>query len=141
MAAAAAIVKVTWYEGEEEPEDERQEEPSCECQYCCCSFFGEEYENYCSTQCAARGAGMEKDPHTGIETLRECEKEPADLAPGKSYKEEVHQEDDSRDLQFFSKVVVQKDGTLKQVRGSIHLRNKTFKNWRAWRMFCWQFIY
>jgi hypothetical protein len=70
-----------------------------------------------------------------VESFEE-EESPADYSPGKVY--------EADGPGFYSRVKVQKDGTLKEKRGTFTPRgfekHMTFKSWNDWRAFCWPFL-
>jgi hypothetical protein len=123
--------------GDEEPEDCAK--PSNTCEGCAYEFYGKETERFCSNDCAYIYGGMVKDEETGEETMREEEMKPVNFGSGKTYKEQVHDED----FKFLSVVTVQPDGTLREI-GSTKHRNKNrkyfhtqvFSSWEQWRTFC-----
>lgn len=114
------------------------------CEFCCCCFHpkdGSGEERFCSNQCAAHGAGMQKDEHTGVETLREQEKKPTGFETGKIYQEKIYDKESGYTI-YLSRVIVQPNGTLKQIRGTVSLRKgAVFNSWLDWRSFCWPYIY
>ena len=84
---------------------------------------------------------MQKDEHTGVETLREHELKPTGFSSGKIYQEKIYDEE-SGDTIFCSRVIVQPNGTLKQIKGTVSLRKgAVFNTWLEWRSFCWPYIY
>jgi len=70
-----------------------------------------------------------------LESYQE-EEIPSDFAPGKVYEAEGPG--------FYSRVKVQKDGSLKEKRGTFtprgSERHMKFKDWNDWRAFCWPFL-
>ncbi len=130
---------------EEEQEDENSDASPLQCEFCYCNFYptgSSCTERFCSNTCAARGAGMQKDEHTGVETLREQEVKPAGFATGKVYQVKIYNEEEPHDVIFLSRVVVQSNGTLKQLKGTVSLRkDAVFNSWLDWRSFCWPHIY
>lgn len=106
----------------------------------CSKSTNEEQEDKCSKK-SPEGGDMQREKILDMETLSKYEKKPADFGPGKVYQEKIFNENEPHDIIFFSRVIVQKDGTLKQIRGTVSLRKGyVFQNWVQWRSFCKQLI-
>lgn len=101
---------------------------------------------FCSPLCQERYIGslagdiddVQPDLDYDSDELEKFEEEPipSDFAPGKVYEAEGPG--------FYSRVKVQKDGSLKEKRGTFtprgEKRHMRFKSWNDWRAFCWPFL-